>query len=94
LLAMVVNDDAGCLNARAVLSSIAGRPAPTEGVGSHNKKRPRISEAFYLGFNLFNVMASTPETFRTRTAINHGRAESPLMPWRPEAIDRIRHCLN
>ena len=34
LLAMAVNDDAGYLNARGVLASIASRLAPT-GIGSH-----------------------------------------------------------
>ncbi len=40
-----------------------GDAAPT--LNDRIQKRPRICEAFYVGFNLFNFVASVPEKVRT-----------------------------
>jgi hypothetical protein len=71
LLAMVVNDNACELDKRGALEAIASNRASTgrsysfPGLREEPNKRPRISEAFYLGFNRFNSAASIPEKVRT-----------------------------
>ena len=64
---LAMNDDAVCLEHLGAW--IASKPAPTRLCASQLltgiKKRPRISEAFYFGFNLFNFAASILEKVRT-----------------------------